>query len=159
LSYDNTTTPFYTVENPNTTSIKGNYNNKNNFIFGKFNKILRPFVRLSANEIKVTTNTDDTKLIESDIITKLKSGKPVCIVGYGRSGSGKTTSLIQSDVDNSSGILIQLVENLIQTGNGNYNKLEVTCREFMEQETTSNKYEEINIGLTLKNKTQFVDFL
>ena len=157
LSYDNTTTPFYTADNPYNTSIKGNFNNKNNFIFGKFNKILRPFVRSSANDIKVATNTDDTNLIKGDIITKLKSGKPVCIVGYGRSGSGKTTSLIQSDVDKSSGVLIQLVENLIQTGN--YNKLEVTCREFMEKETQSDKYEETNIVKGFNDKTKFVDFL
>ena len=148
LSYDIRPDSFYTEDNPNTTSTSGDFRNKNNFIFGKFNRILPPFSRSikdGKTVVNVTTNTDDAKSIKKDILDKLTSGIPVCIVGYGRSGSGKTTSLIKSNTesDKSSGILIQLVEALASTKN--YANIDVRCIEFANG--LKPRTDELNINL------------
>lgn len=63
------------------------------------------------------TTTENTKIAEkcNIIVQKLKSNKSVCIIGYGQSGSGKTSTLIQlnkkvgTETTREKGIIIELL--------------------------------------------------
>lgn len=74
---------------------------KYDYVFGKFTEIFTP-------DDKPTVITQRMKY--GGIIEKLKSGEPLFILGYGASGSGKTSTLINLKDGNTSqqGILIEL---------------------------------------------------
>jgi len=90
-----------------------------NYLFGKFTDIFAP----------LQTNSEIAKRMEI-IKTKVVSGSPVFMLGYGASGAGKTSSLVyfnkgktQSDRN---GILIHLCNQL----SDNYKNLEMSAIEF-----------------------------
>ena len=94
------------------TGVKPNYNS--DYYFGPFTHVFPPSERNDA-----IANSD---IFKNSIEKRLLEGQPVCIIGYGASGSGKTTTLIYADymtmVDGKSvrvrepGILILLANNL-----------------------------------------------
>lgn len=73
--YDNPDSAYYDNENK--------YKYTKQYLFGKFTKIFPPNMK----------NPDIAKQMKQ-IVEKVKGGKPVFIMGYGASGSGKTSSLI-----------------------------------------------------------------
>ena len=94
---------------------------KNKYLFGNYTQIFKPD----------KSNQDIAK--QMDVIThQVKSGKPVFMLGYGASGSGKTSSLIYFNKggeaeDKKNGILIHLCNIL---GNEGYTKIEMTAKEY-----------------------------
>ena len=95
---------------------------KKNYVFGNFSKIYTPEM----------SNTYIVKHIPN-IIEQIESGKPVFIMGYGASGSGKTSSLIYlhyTDKDGNEikndGIIIELCKILATNG---YTNIELTTKE------------------------------
>ncbi len=92
---------------------------KNTYLFGNYTQIFEP-------------NKPNNKIAdEMDVITKqVELGKPVFMLGYGASGSGKTSSLIyynKGKGQEKNGILIHLCNIL---GNRGYNKIEMTAKEY-----------------------------
>jgi len=92
----------------------------NNYLFGPFSYIFKP--------------SDDNSTISnhksmSPLLDNIKNGKSVCVIGYGASGSGKTTALVYAGFektrDKRNGILIHFCNFLRQT----YGELEVSFLE------------------------------
>jgi hypothetical protein len=81
IGYDSSTKKFY----ENNELVYKNIKYKDNYLFGPFTKIFKPY--LSNKEI-----ADDPTV--QLLVKRLKSKKPVMIIGYGSSGSGKTSTLI-----------------------------------------------------------------
>jgi hypothetical protein len=52
-----------------------------------------PFTQVYTADQSALDITNDTYFIEG-VENKLRNGKPVCIIGYGASGSGKTSTLV-----------------------------------------------------------------
>ena len=125
---------------------KFTYNN--NFKFGPYSYIFTSDMTNSkiANSVAFRT----------DIIDKITSGKPTCIIGYGSSGSGKTSTLIKLIVKNKDGevtyqedgIFMEITK--IMSGK-NYTKANVAISEFksFEQDptTTEQKFNLNDSGL------------
>lgn len=93
------------------------YDNK--FIFGNFNQIFTPKITYEqiANNLQV-------------LIDKILTGKPVYIMGWGASGSGKTSTLIHYTAGNQPGILIHLCKKL--ANNYKYTNIELVCKELFK---------------------------
>ena len=92
---------------------------KNEYFFGNYSQIFKPDL---SNE-KIAEQMDV-------IINQIDSGKPVFMLGYGASGSGKTSSLIyfnKGKDQEKEGILIHLCKKLKDRG---YDKIEVTAKEY-----------------------------
>lgn len=86
-----------TLEPDNTIPTSGD-----NFYFGPFDQYF------NNDKNKVVANK-----IASDIKTKLLDGESYCIIGYGQSGSGKTSTLIQLKIEgqeSENGILLHLLD-------------------------------------------------
>lgn len=119
------------------------------FIFGKFNQIFDPKKQpkdIADNGLQL-------------IVDKILEGKPVFLMGWGASGSGKTSSLVYYTKGNEPGILIYLCEKLRENG---YNNIELECKELFESYEGSNQEEESPIGLGLMKKpknTQVFNFI
>ena len=131
LQYRNTKSPFYNDDGIISTSSKQSITDQ--FVFGKYNRILLPFNTVGATNT-YASNKDDADLISSELTKSMINGKPIFIIGYGRSGSGKTTSLIYSNVENikgegNPGILIELLYDIIRN-NSNYKEINVQMKEF-----------------------------
>jgi hypothetical protein len=96
---------------------KIDYDNK--FIFGNFNQIFTPNITYEqiANNLQV-------------LIDKILTGNPVYIMGWGASGSGKTSTLIHYTAGNQPGILIHLCKKLAVTHN--YKNIELVCKELFQ---------------------------
>ena len=98
-----------------------NINYDSNFVFGPFNYVF---------DQKLTPeNIINDKSIEP-LITQIKDGKPVFLLGYGASGSGKTSSLIYFSKQSKPGILIYLCNVLAKKYD--YKNIELKCMEFFE---------------------------
>jgi len=101
------------------------------YILGKFNRILLPYKgavstgEMSGGAFDKKRNENDADEIRDDILNNLKDGRPIFMIGYGMSGSGKTTSLIYSNEDEEDGILIHLLKKIVGA-----NTIMVTCKEF-----------------------------
>jgi hypothetical protein len=68
-----------------------------------------------------------------DVVSNLKQGKPVFIIGYGSSGAGKTSSLIyfnNGEGDQKDGVLIWLCKQLCSGNDAPYNKVKFYIEEF-----------------------------
>ncbi len=81
IGYDSSTKKFY----DNNELIYKNIKYKDNYLFGPFTKIFKPY--LTNKEIAEDPSVEL-------LVKRLKSKKPVMIIGYGSSGSGKTSTLI-----------------------------------------------------------------
>lgn len=85
------------------------------YTFGNFNKVFDPryTVKDIANELK-------------PLVDKVVSGKPLFLMGWGASGSGKTSTLISLDKKNEPGVLVYLCNMLGEKG---YNSIRLSCKE------------------------------
>ena len=100
--------------------------------------MLGPFTNIFPQSLK----NNEIALNTPDIINSLISKKPVFVIGYGASGSGKTSSLIYfnkgSDENQKNGILMHIA-NIMGQKHG-YTKLSIKSFEFLRkrdsQETT-----------------------
>jgi len=114
IGYDPTTKPFY-QDNVPIAGMEPNY--RDNYIFGPFTKIYKPY--LSNKQIAEERNC-------RILVDRLRAKKPVVIVGYGASGSGKTSTLVnffsRKTMSNEAGIMIHMANQLQDT----YKKLEVS---------------------------------
>jgi len=88
------------------------------YLFGKFNEIFTP--NLSNKDIA-------ERQTMQNIIESVKNGSPVFMMGYGASGSGKTSSLIYFKGGKEKGILIELCDVLSKLG---YDTLTVRTKEY-----------------------------
>jgi hypothetical protein len=94
------------------------------FIFGNFNKIFSPGI--STKEI-----AGDLK----NLIDKVKEGKPLFLMGWGTSGSGKTSSLISLNENGiiTPGVIIYLCNELCNVScNDSDITIELVCQEIFE---------------------------
>lgn len=94
---------------------------KNKYLFGNYTQIFKP----DKSNQDIAQQMDDIK-------KQVISGKPVFMLGYGASGSGKTSSLIYFNKggeaeDKKNGILIHLCNILGKEG---YTKIEMTAKEY-----------------------------
>jgi hypothetical protein len=116
VKYNDINKPYYDdgekIENIEDTKYTKQY------LFGKFSKIFPPNMK----------NPDIANQM-TQIVEKVKGGKPVFIMGYGASGSGKTSSLInlKQDVEdqqgkpieiNTPGIIIDMCKQICQGDDG-----------------------------------------
>ena len=130
MKYASENKPFYieSVQNTGPSIISQNskvdfknINYDSNFVFGPFNYIF---------DQKLTPeNIINDKSIEP-LITQIKDGKPIFLLGYGASGSGKTSSLIYFSKQSKPGILIYLCNVLAKKYD--YKNIELKCMEFFE---------------------------
>lgn len=101
----------------------------NNYIFGPFSYIFKP-----SDDNGVISNHKSM----SPLLEKIKNGKSVCVIGYGASGSGKTTALVYAGFENTqdkrNGILIHFC-NILRDY---YGEIEVS---FLELEGNINEDE------------------
>ncbi len=103
-----------------------NYGSK--FIFGKFNQIFDPKKQpkdIAENGLQL-------------IVDKILEGNPVFLMGWGASGSGKTSSLVYYAKGDEPGVLIYLCEKLKEKG---YTNIELECKELFESYEGTNKEE------------------
>jgi hypothetical protein len=101
-------------------------NYKYKYYFGKFQEV---FPLYSGTDTNPISNQEISSRMDS-VKSQLLLGKPVFIIGYGASGAGKTSTLINYNGED--GILIHLCKNLI--GNNfvkkNFNKLGIIVKEY-----------------------------
>lgn len=88
------------------------------YIFGNFNKVFPP-----SDTIETITHS------LQPLIEKVIAGKPVFLLGWGASGSGKTSTLISLIKKNEPGILVYLCNELGMKG---YTDLKIICKEFFQ---------------------------
>ena len=88
------------------------------YTFGNFNKVFDPryTVKDIANELK-------------PLVDKVVSGKPLFLMGWGASGSGKTSTLISLAKKNEPGVLVYLCNMLGEKG---YTTLTLSCKELYQ---------------------------
>jgi hypothetical protein len=94
------------------------------YLFGKFTKIFPP------NMINSDIATQMPQIVE-----KVKSGKPVFVMGYGASGSGKTSSLIyfkDGGEGKKEGIIIDICKQICE---GSFNRIELSTQELFSKNT------------------------
>lgn len=115
--------------------------------FGPFTRI---FEATDTNDVIVRN-----RVFQSTIEDRLRQGEPVCIIGYGASGSGKTTTLVYADYTvmeggkpvrvQLPGILILLAQNLAKPKGAHrgYNKCEVKIYEMEAVTTADGKIERV----------------
>jgi hypothetical protein len=110
-------TGFFQINNQTKELTVNKY--KNEYFFGNYSQIFKP--DLSNEQIAEQMDV---------IIDQVTAGKPVFMLGYGASGSGKTSSLIyfnKGKDHEKEGILIHLCKKLQERG---YDKIEVTAKEY-----------------------------
>ena len=108
------------------------------YVFGRFSQIFPPNMKNPDIADKMT-----------QIIDKVKEGKPVFIMGYGASGSGKTSSLIYLDNEGrkEDGIIIDICKKICE---GSFDKLELTTQElFTNNEPKNASFENCNTNSNL----------
>ena len=95
--------------------------NREKYVFGPFNYIF-----------KDKTNKEIAKKIYDDLLDKIKNKEPLFFIGYGQSGSGKTSNLIYLDNINTQkkepGIIQYFCNLFIENTNFNYTKLTLNIR-------------------------------
>jgi hypothetical protein len=96
------------------------------YVFGRFSQIFPPNMKNPDIADKMT-----------QIIDKVKEGKPVFIMGYGASGSGKTSSLIYLDSEGrkEDGIIIDICKKICEDS---FDKLELTTQELFTNNEPTN---------------------
>ena len=117
--------------NENDVEIRSVNNYTNNYLFGKFQEI---FPMYSGN----TLITNEKISLQMSSITEqiCEKNKPVFLLGYGVSGSGKTSSLIYfnnaTNADNKDGILVHLCKQIIKNkiNNNKVGSVKVTIQEY-----------------------------
>ena len=121
----------------------------NEYLFGPFNRIY--------NFDKKNKQIADEL---NDIVNSLENKKDVFIIGYGASGSGKTSTLVYLKNNNitEEGIIIHVCKRLTKT----YNKFNVKCREFFTENNTNivrkiPVNDEESISFTFKNNSILLD--
>ena len=131
---------------PNTKKIKElreikkiDYDGK--YTFGNFNKVFNPryTVKDIANEL-------------SPLVEKVANGKPLFLMGWGASGSGKTSTLISLVKKNEPGILIYLCNALANLG---YTRVTLECKEFFKPYYEDAKYPVLPDGSLLVKSGPF----
>ena len=111
VQYANNDVPYYNSNNEKIKNYDVSYNEQ--YTFGNFTKIFEP--KLTNEEVAESM---------SEIIYKLNKNKTVFIMGYGASGAGKTSTLIQLNITKSGGpikqpgILIELCKAFIKNKKG-----------------------------------------
>jgi len=130
VKYNDINKPYYDgdgelIEDTNNTEYTKQYTKQ--YLFGKFSKIFPPNMK----------NPDIANQM-TQIVEKVKDGKPVFIMGYGASGSGKTSSLIYLDNKGrkEDGIIIDICKEICKDS---FNKLELTTEEIFTNDEPSNK--------------------
>ncbi len=102
-------------------------NYEHNYLLGPFNNIFPP----KRSEREVTTNSDISDRMDDVVTLLLEYQKPVFIMGYGASGSGKTSSLVYftkgETQEDRNGVLIALCNKMAKN---KYDKLTVKAYEF-----------------------------
>ena len=136
MQYASENKPFYIINedgsiSPNPQVQEINYDSK--FTFGPFNHVFEQ-TKTSENIVEEV----------QPLIKQIKDGKPVFILGYGASGSGKTSSLVYFAKENKPGILIYLCNKLASDG---YQNIELKCMEFFKPSDDDNKYKKIDGGV------------
>jgi len=133
------------VKNTNILTIQ---NYKYKYLFGEFSNIFTP--ELSNKKIAE----------EMDIIkNKIKENKPVFMIGYGASGSGKTSSLIYFNKGNGNqrdGILIHICNQLGETDG--YSKIELKCKEFYHTTNVNTVDEPMIVNIPSEEETIKFEF-
>jgi hypothetical protein len=136
IQYYNNGKPF-DLENPNYKYLQDSYgvmSTQYNYIINnyKYSYIFGPLTQIYDYK------QDNKEISENmDIVIKLLlKKKPVFILGYGASGSGKTSTLIYfnkgKNIDQQNGILVHLC-NLMATTHG-FKKIKLKCREVFVNE-------------------------
>jgi hypothetical protein len=72
--------------------------NSEYYYFGPFDGVFQ-----EKNTAEINTRSELNK-----IVNKIVNGEPICVIGYGQSGSGKTSALIYNKFSNETGILVKL---------------------------------------------------
>jgi chromosome segregation ATPase len=142
MQYSSKNVPFYTrnelgdytLNKAVTIEYDGNY------YFGPFTYIYR--------ETQKNEDIVKNEIFTENIENRLRDGKPVCIIGYGASGSGKTTTLVYADYMSTEdgrpirvtqpGILI-LLANKLAKGNKSFDKCYVTIYEIEANQDDNGK--------------------
>ena len=105
MTYSPTPTPFYDAVGRET--VKGG--DHRTYHYGPFTKIYPP---------AMTSQTISQDQVFVDAVeNRLRKGEAVTVIGYGASGSGKTTTLVYAKHSNKPGILAHVANRLIQTTN------------------------------------------
>ena len=111
-----------------------------------------------VTEIYNYDNSNEDISNKMEIVTNsLLNGKPVFIMGYGASGSGKTSSLIYFNkgvLDKRNGILVHLCNIMAKK---NYNKIQLKCREFY-MESEQQKLPKVRYFPDNKDNTDHINF-
>jgi len=121
----------------------------NEYLFGPFNRIYN----YDENNKQIADKLND-------IVNSLENNKDVFIIGYGSSGSGKTSTLVYLKNNNitEEGIIIHVCKRLTKT----YNKFNVKCREFFTENNTNEvrkipEIDEESIPFTFTNNSILLD--
>ena len=102
------------------------------YVFGNFNKIFTP-------KYKVKQIADElTPLIDTVV-----KGNPLFLMGWGTSGTGKTSTLIYFVKKNEPGILIHLCNKLADEYG--YGQIELSCKELFKPYYESNKSNDLYV--------------
>lgn len=124
--------PNVQIEDGVVKSVKLEYNN--NFILGPFTKVFKP-----QDSIKDIVNESRDQIVQS-----LISNKSVCLIAYGSSGSGKTSTFIESSYIDSKnkkisqpGIAIEYC-NLMKS---HFEKIQVEIKEYLCEETQDDTHD------------------
>ena len=105
MTYSPTPTPFYDAVGRET--VKGG--DHRTYHYGPFTKIYPP---------AMTSQTISQDQVFVDAVeNRLRKGEAVTVIGYGASGSGKTTTLVYAKHSREPGLLAHVANRLIQTTN------------------------------------------
>ena len=118
---------------------KDKYKYTKQYLFGNFSQIFPPNMK-----------NPDIATQMTQIVAKVKSGKPVFVMGYGASGSGKTSSLIyfkDGEEGKKEGIVIDICKQICE---GSFNTIELSTQELFSKNTeqTNENDETIEIQKT-----------
>jgi hypothetical protein len=128
LHYNDTPLPILDSDS------KGNEKYNNHFKFGPFTYIF--------NSGETNPSILVSKQFQEQIITPLINGRPVCIIGYGSSGAGKTSVLIKFQPPGKpsvQGILMLTSNHLATLENSKFTNCSVTIYELKDDENTPTK--------------------
>lgn len=111
---------------------------KYEYYFGKFQEVFpvyEPQRSQASSEPRPISNEEISRRMKA-VETQLATGKPVFVIGYGASGAGKTSSLINYNGED--GILIHLCKQMIKTkiNKQDIARLGVTVYEYYVNEDT-----------------------
>ena len=97
------------------------------YSLGNFNKIYEPIQDATKDNSRFLND----KEVITDLLIKnnLMNNKPVFIMGYGSSGSGKTTSLIYNSKTKQNGILVEMCHKMHTLSDNTIDKIGVTIYE------------------------------